>query len=211
MTNQQFVEFLNNSLNRLEVRDGAVVQGDEIWLQLGEVRYGVEPIVYAGGRFRIGDPALAANPVVRVTARGAAAYADHYGLRLPTAEEWALAADILPASEGSTGETGTEGQVQLPVGLPPENGLGLRGLDGNVREWAACDAALDAARNQAFVVMGDTGARDARDLAHGALVGRQESRDCAPLPRQPWEAFEDVGFRTAMSAPRLGRAASPKG
>jgi serine/threonine-protein kinase len=211
VTNLQFVEFLNSSLNRLEVRDGAVVHGEQIWLQLGEVRDGVEPIIFAGGEFRIGDPSLAANPVVRVTASGAAAYAAHHGQRLPTAEEWALAAGALPEPNRNGEEPDEEGQVQLPVGLPPENGLGLRGLDGNVREWAACDAALGATKNQAFVVMGDTEALEGKGLKRGGLVGRQGLRDCAPLPRQPWEAFEDVGFRTAISAPRQGPAASPVG
>lgn len=210
VTNLQFVEFLNNSLNHLEVRDGSVVQGDQIWLQLGEVRDGVEPIVYADGRFRIGDPSLAANPVVRVTASGAAAYAAHNGLRLPTAEEWALAAEALPTPDRKGGETEAEEQIQLPVGLPPENGLGLRGLDGNVREWAACDAALGAKGDQAFVVMGDTGDPDGKSLAEGGLGGRN-IRDCAPLPRQSWEAFEDVGFRTAMSPSWDGPATSPAG
>jgi serine/threonine-protein kinase len=53
---------------------------------------GFEPIVYRNGRFMLNNPALAAYPVVKVTAYGAAAYARYYGKRLPTEAEWLLAA-----------------------------------------------------------------------------------------------------------------------
>jgi serine/threonine protein kinase len=92
VTNHQFVEFLNANLARIKVADGLVRGDGRIWLYLGELRPGVEPIVYRGGTFRITDAQLAAHPVYRVTAHGATAYAAQYGRRLPYPDEWRRAA-----------------------------------------------------------------------------------------------------------------------
>ncbi len=48
VTNQEYVEFLNKNISRIKV-EGGVVQGDgEIWLLLGEVMEGYEPIIFQG-------------------------------------------------------------------------------------------------------------------------------------------------------------------
>ena len=168
VTNHQFVEFLNAANGSLKVALGVIKRGDKPWLYLGEVRKGLEPIVYDQGRFRIKDPALAAHPVVKVTAFGAAAYAAHYGRRLPTPEELNLAAaspvNAAPSHAASTAPAGgnqmatmhstmqSETKTAAPVSQEPEyfpvthyppNKLGIRGLNGPMGSWArAADGGL---------------------------------------------------------------------
>lgn len=92
VTNLQFVEFLNKVLAKISV-EGTVVKGGEgIWLFLGEVLEGYEPILFEKGGFHVSNPAHAACPVLRVTPYGAAAYAAYYDKRLPQEAEWLLAA-----------------------------------------------------------------------------------------------------------------------
>ncbi|HKI50336.1 MAG TPA: bifunctional serine/threonine-protein kinase/formylglycine-generating enzyme family protein, partial [Desulfobacteria bacterium] len=75
VTNLQYVEFLNQQISRLTVETGVVRADGSIWLMLGEVLDGYEPILFKEGRFHVKNPVHAACPVVRVTAHGAAAYA----------------------------------------------------------------------------------------------------------------------------------------
>ncbi|MGO9571304.1 MAG: serine/threonine protein kinase [Desulfomonilaceae bacterium] len=92
VTNYRYVEFLNQVLSRLEVKDG-ILRGDgRPWLVLGPVYGGYEPIVFRNGRFLLQDAAGASRPVVKVTGYGAAAYAVFYGKRLPTEVDWLRAA-----------------------------------------------------------------------------------------------------------------------
>ena len=86
------MEFLNQVLSRLEVKEG-IVRGDgQPWLVLGPVYGGYEPIVFRNGRFLLQDAAGASRPVVKVTGTGIAAYALFYGKRLPTEVDWLRAA-----------------------------------------------------------------------------------------------------------------------
>jgi len=197
VTNHQFVEFLNTVNGSLRVAEGVVKRGDKPWLYLGEVRKGLEPIEYKGGRFRIKDPALAAHPVVKVTAYGAAAYAVHYGRRLPTPAELNLAATNPATGAPATGanvpitgdaqmesmhesmqsDQATPGQgakepAYLPVTHYPPNKLGIRGLNGPMGSWAR-------ATDGHFVVMEGSG--KARAL-------------------EAWQGLDWVGFRTALGA-----------
>jgi serine/threonine protein kinase len=92
VTNYKYVEFLNQVLSKLEVKEG-IVRGDgKPWLVLGPVYGGYEPIVFRNGRFLLQDAAGASRPVVKVTGYGAEAYAAFYGARLPTEAEWLRAA-----------------------------------------------------------------------------------------------------------------------
>ncbi|SMC22342.1 Sulfatase-modifying factor enzyme 1 [Desulfacinum hydrothermale DSM 13146] len=88
VTNQQYVNFLNAVLPRITVQDSVVEGNGQIWLMLGEVVKGYEPIVFRNGRFYVKNSLHTACPVVRVTAYGAQAYVDHYGFRLPSKGEW---------------------------------------------------------------------------------------------------------------------------
>ncbi len=191
VTNHQFVEFLKAVKERLVVVDGVVKGGGKPWLLLGEVRKGVEPIVYSGGRFRIKDSTLAAHPVLRVTAYGAAAYAAHHGRRLPTPAELARAAaspprDSLPPAPAVAPDTmasmhaameqppsrsapAGEEPAYLPVTQYPPNRLGIRGLDSHMGTWARTPQG-------GFVVVEGNGRAQARPA---------------------WQGLDWVGFRTA--------------
>ncbi|AFM24962.1 bifunctional serine/threonine-protein kinase/formylglycine-generating enzyme family protein [Desulfomonile tiedjei] len=92
VTNFKYVEFLNQVLSKVEVKDGIVRVDGQPWLVLGPVYSGYEPIVYRNGRFLLQDEGGASHPVVKVTGFGAAAYATFYGERLPTETEWLRAA-----------------------------------------------------------------------------------------------------------------------
>jgi len=216
VTNHQYVEFLNKVLPRVRVEKG-VVQGDgEIWLLLGEVMEGYEPIVLQDGKFFIKDPALAAHPVVRVTGYGAAAYARFYGRRLPTEVEWlhALKADGweqgVPPGGGDesidmnmhtqmhSSSSGPAASVKTPatVALFQPNALGIRGMDGNVSEWGIRTPKTSSGgkKESEYGIMGG--------LSNGE---GQESFFAAAIPRYPWEAFEKVGFRCVRSIKSRGR------
>lgn len=84
VTNQQFVDFLNHNLARLNL-ENSVVKGDGAnWLMLGEVYGGYEPIVYRNKEFHVTDPSYASKPVLRITGFGASAFARYFDRRLPT-------------------------------------------------------------------------------------------------------------------------------
>lgn len=191
VTNHQFVGFLR-SVPGVKVQDGTVMGNGEIWLILGEVTEGYEPILYQNGAFVL-PPTYALNPVVRVTALGAQAYARYYGLTLPTKGQWynaeELGGETSPAPGGKPLEKAValaeaaSANRPLPVILSSPNALGIRGLGKNVREWVRVPG------------------RDASTEFH--VVGGM-TKDQGPethLRRQPWEAFFDVGFRTALTSP----------
>jgi len=158
--------------------------------------------------------------VVRVSAYGAAAYARFYGRRLPTAAEWLYAlvkgakekTKPVSAGQGST-DTSVADMMDVeefemadkpPVGLTGKgpyrfpysvilyipDRYGVRGLNENIGEWVIEEIPTtgDAKSLENFAVMG--GFRDSQN--QGGSLPR-------PLLRQPWEAFQEVGFRCVRS------------
>jgi serine/threonine-protein kinase len=203
ITNHMYVEFLHN-INGLIINDYTVRKNGQIWLLLGEVREGYEPLVYKNGKIRI-KPGAASNPVVRVTPAGAMAYARFYGRALPTMAQWwrALqAGSSISLSEGpaednadsgmmlnqtnqnqSSKESVTESLRIRNVTASKSNQLGIFGLGRNVNEWTIY---RPADQQIEFHIHGGLGE-----------LGREESY----LQRQPWEAFARVGFRTVINVP----------
>jgi len=201
VTNHQYVEFLNHHRSQLEVERAVVRVDDEIWLILGEISEGYEPIVFKNGEFKVTNAIYTSFPVLRVTAYGASAYARFYNRRLPTYTEWLYVLGNGGLREKAIHESGDfskekhfetmhdqmlgQPQTERPDAKIPGPGLspvtsfmpnqyGIRRLGKDIKEWglwfsqpASRDNMLDA--------------------------------DYAVLPeaviRQPWEAFEKVGFR----------------
>lgn len=181
VTNHQYVEFLNRVLADITVEQGVVRGRDgNLWLLLGEVKEGYEPIVYLNGKFVVQGAHHAACAVLRVTAHGASSYAEFFGKRLPAEIEWVYAA----SSRGVKSDAVLP--IPSPVMLYPANEYGIRGLNSNVGEWAMrkLDSPDKAETQKEFVVLGGI-----------SQVGGQASEIGAGVRRYPWEAFAQVGFR----------------
>lgn len=199
INNTLFVEFLHE-LEGLEVREQAVWRDGRLWLLLGEVYEGYEPIVYREGKFRI-TPGTESNPVVQVTPIGALAYARYHGRDLPTMAQWTRAiqagrdeapADVAePAQEPPSHMHGLpqpQAQTLETTGIggaatTPPNNLGIRGLGQNVNEWT--------------IALTDDGQVEFH--IHGGIG--EEGHEKSYLIRRPWEAFSSVGFRTVLNLP----------
>ena len=208
VTNHQYVEFLNQVLAKISVEKGVVQADDEIWLLLGEVIEGYDPIVFRDNRFHIRKAAHAGCPVLRVTAYGASVYARFYGRRLPTEAEWLQAAGTgieLPAKPSENAAKASEQArdsvsadpltIHSPVMLFKPNANGIRGLNEIVSEWGLRIPNASGSENYGkseYVILGGLG-----------RVSDKEHAFPSPMSRQPWEAFEEVGFRCVRSAMSL--------
>jgi len=195
VTIHQYVEFLNQNLDRIKVENGVVKGDGEIWLLLGEVKPGYDPVAYQGAKFHITAAQHAACPVLRVTGYGAAAYAGFYGKRLPTDVEWLYALETgKPSSAEGRAALGAQKNLPIPspVMLYKPNALGIRGLDANIGEWGIeylpDQSHKDSAKAE-YVILGEM---------FKSSLGKSEVP--APLQRYPWEAFENVGFRCVQDA-----------
>lgn len=225
VTNHQYVEFLNKTLSRIKVENG-VVRGDgDIWLLLGEVREGYEPIVFEDGGFRVKGVHHAACVVLRVTAHGASAYAQFFGKRLPTETEWLYAVGTgaektseardsaaVVSNHSTAGEEQSRHQDQnrsgsealelppipSPVILYPANAVGVRGLNANLGEWglrAPAGASHRGSRSQPEYVV----------LSGTSNQSAPEGGFHPAIRRYPWEAFAEVGFRCVQNVPGEGQ------
>ena len=209
VTNHQFVHFLNQNLSALTVAKGVVRQDDEIWLLIGEIFEGYTPIVFRNGKFDVSQASYASFPVLRVTGYGAAAYARFYGRRLPTLEEFDYAFGRNEKPEQTTQvDRGTADSIDMekmhgtmiqgqeekgeltsqnpvnrlsPVSNYPANEYGLRNMGNEFSEWSLHNITSGSEKLPAdfdYVLMPEG------------------------VPRKAWEAFEQVGFRTAQNVER---------
>ncbi len=195
VTNQQYVDFLNQVLPNIKVEDGHVQHNEKTWLRLGEVIRGYKPIVYRKGRFHVKEAMHAACPVIRVTGYGATAYAEHYGMRLPTDAEWLyvqMKGTKAKSTKGSIPATEL-GQLQLTIPTPvmfyEANAYGIRALNQNIGEWGLRSKNEGSKlENSEYVVL-------------GRLKSILETNNTNPtiIRRAPRKSYADVGFRTVMS------------
>jgi len=136
-------------------------------------------------------------PVVNVTWDDAKAYCQHYGKRLPTAEEWEYAArgpgsKLYPwgnewASEKSNNfEAGRNGPVKVGEFREGKSWIGTFDQAGNVWEWTATPAPGDP---NLMIIKGGSFA-PLEDRPRASLTGR--------LPKN--QAKPNVGFRCAKDA-----------
>ena len=181
VTNQQYVQFLNQV--SAEVENDVVLGEGNIWLILGEVMEGYDPIAYKNGRFVITHSGHSACPVLRVTAFGARAYAEFYGKRLPTHAEWLY---VYRKGNGLSNYESSYLPIPTPVILFDKNRFGIRGLNQSISEWAfKKENARKPAKGPEFMIMGSVG------------IEKRGKKGPSAVKRLPWEAFEEVGFRCA--------------
>ena len=142
VTNAQFSLFLNENSNEEERQQ---------WIGLRQDLPRGALISFTGTRFRP-HYGYEEHPVLGVSYFGAVAYCRWAGLRLPTEEEWEVAArGGNPNATYPWGDESPEGRANYnqkwrdseknppttPVGLFPENGYGLVDMAGNVQEWTS--------------------------------------------------------------------------
>ena len=207
VTNQQFVDFLNAISKDLKVADGAVKENERILLYLGQVMQGYESIVYENGLFRMSNTAHSACPVLRVTAFGAQAFASYHHERLPGPVEWLYAVSeghVETASDGTKKVVLPESffeplELPYPVMLMKPNLFGVKGLNINLGCWVkeSSSVFMDGRKNSFAILGGFEKADTIKDL-----VPR-------PVRRNPWEAFEEVGFRCVRDSDL--KAVNPSG
>lgn len=222
VTNHQYVEFLNRNFSRITTARGVVRDEEEVWLFLGEVYAGYEPMVLRGGKFKISNAAYASYPVLRVTPAGAAAYAEFYNRQLPTYVQWLFALDNdgraqrqLSANTSGGGRqidlegmrrmmdrmmAGPEksGDVKLPTSLHPL--VPVVNLQPNAYGIRGLNGALNEWGLQLAKAESRDKLRDAEYVMLGG-AGKDFRKNSIPVPviRQPWEAFAEVGFRCVRS------------
>ena len=196
VTNHQYVEFLNHEISRIRV-DKNVVEGDgDIWLMLGEVQEGYEPIVFRDGQFNITHSGHASCAVLRVTAYGATAYAHYYGKRLPTDVEWLYVVQQgIESPEKPEGNDAEVAQRLFPIPTPvilfKANAFGIRGLNNSIEEWGFRN--LEAPTQEQlwetqYLLLG--GKHPDEKIKVSTIL--------PPMRREPWEAFGNVGFRSVL-------------
>jgi hypothetical protein len=180
VTFHHYVEFLNEVKESLKVIDGVVRKNDEIWIYLGDGNNLSDQIIYQHSRFHLRQAEWAPKPVLRVTWLGAQAYAQHYGKRLPTYDEWRAIKQQFPvvpdAIQSSTSDSmhshmGTSKLTQNAI--PTQNGQMI------VKEWLSAKKTELSTSNR---------------VVEWIAAGKKPNVN----KRYPWEGFYDVGFRTVL-------------
>ncbi len=190
VTNHQFIEFLNENLSKITVAKGIVIGEGSVWLLLGEVLEGYDPIGFKEDGFFVSHSGHSACPVLRITAFGAAAFAKHYGKRLPSEREWLYAyRKGLAYSEGNS-DLIDKKPIPTPVILFEANPFGIRGLNQGINEWVVRSPGIEMGSDSEpeFAVAGNARIKDPKSPVYR-------------IERYPWEAFRDVGFRCVLTPP----------
>jgi formylglycine-generating enzyme required for sulfatase activity len=219
VTNHQYVEFLNHVLPKLTIEGSVIQNKEDIWLFLGEVMEGYEPIVFRDGKFYINNMAYASLPVLRVTAYGASAYARFYDRRLPIEAEWlyALKEGIkkeMRNSEVSSESVGRIGAERWMNGMMGDMHGQPRKSTFEPQTSSLIPSPVLDLRPNAFGIrglsqdLGEWGVRIIKDPLKDKLreagyvvlgwpgnTPENENRGLSSIARHPWEAFEEVGFR----------------
>jgi len=171
VTNQQYIGFLNENINRVKVVESDVYLDELLVLKISERIRNYKPITFEGVRFAIKDPMHSACAVLVVTGMGAQAYAKYYNLRLPYAQEWV---SVKIASKDNSAVL----RQPIPVINYEQDQNGLRGID-HVSEWGKIN-------ETEFGIFG----HPASSMLETSFV----------LQMDPSKSFPDTSFRVAMDA-----------
>lgn len=187
VTFHHYVEFLNEIADEVSVEQDLVKIEDAILIYIGDGAAASDQIVYQNGRFRLGNAAWAARPVVRVTWLGAQAYANYYGKRLPSFEQWEQLyqqhADAFEPPLSPHNLTGGDLNTHMEMMMGQNGDIGGQLAEGEIvaKEWL--------------------NATPQTSESNSRIVKWPSNDDLQPpFLRHPWEGFSDVGFRTVMDA-----------
>jgi serine/threonine-protein kinase len=189
ITYHHYLEFLNEVADRVAVAEGIVKSGDAIWIYIGERDGDTEPVLSIDGRFQLRSAERAPDPVVRVTWKGAQAYAAYYGLQLPTYAQWQTLRnlpDFVPQDEPLPGNS-------VPQSVH-EHMMGSSGAMNSVSPGAIPTHGEVSPVHKEWVAMPSETTRD------GVADWQAATPPPNPVHRYAWEAFDDVGFRTVRNA-----------
>ena len=171
VTNQQYIAFLNENMNRVKVVDSDVYFDELLVLKISERIRNYKPITFEGERFTIKDPMHSACAVLVVTGMGAEAYAKYYNLRLPFAQEWV---SVKITSKDNSAVL----RQPVPVINYEQDQNGLRGID-HAAEWGKIN-------DNEFGIFG----HPASSMLENSFV----------LQMDPSKSYYDTSFRVAMDA-----------
>jgi len=154
ITNTQYINFLNESFlqNQIEIDNDRVFKNAHLLIDMNNKGLFVHEnddchIAFNGKEFYIQAAKYNDYPIVSVTWYGARAYAEHYGMNLPTEAEWEKAARGTDGREYPWGNSApTQSQCNcggnifhpISVGLTSPSGdsfYGCCNMGGNVSEW----------------------------------------------------------------------------
>ena len=222
VANDQYVGFLNKNLSRIHVERGIVHGDGDIWILLGEVMKGHEPIVFHNGEFFVTNSQYGSYPVVRVTPHGADAYARFYGRRLPNEIEWLYAmreggptSDAVPVSEPEpqdmmghmnemmTHMEGSQSKPNKPSPKPKSHSEGISSVF-SVRSNRYGIRGLDGNVSEWGFRVQETSRQGEKKATEYVVLGGSKKdsgkeRQLVPgIKRFPWEAFKEVGFRCVL-------------
>lgn len=172
VTNQQYVNFLNQNLGRIRVVESEVYLDDRLILKISEKIRGYKPIVFEEGRFLVQDPMHSSCAVLMVTGLGAESYARNYGLRLPWVEEWYY------VMKTDTNATQEDLEAPVPVLSYRLDKYGLRGIN-QVAEWGRTHTG-------GFVIMGQSPS----DMIEEEIINEKDAT----------KYYTDTSFRVARDA-----------
>ena len=115
VTNEQYATFLNEAfaLGRIRVEFGAVIVNGIEALDCTDAQ-----VRWTGERFEV-ESGKRSHPMIEVTWFGAQAYAEYYGMRLPTEAEWEKAArgtDQRKFPWGNSEPTSLHGNINNVIG-----------------------------------------------------------------------------------------------
>ena len=198
VTNEQYAKFLTAYGKETDSEGNPLLDlsADSCLIELGaDSRY------YA-------KPGYERHPVIHVTWFGAAAYAAHYGKRLPTEAEWEGAARGMPTDRAGPplhgfSEANYGNGVQLqPVGQLPAGAFGLHDMSGNVSEWCQDWYADDRYVRAESATPGGSATGERRVIRGGAWLARTAD-ELSPIRRDKEfskKANDSIGFRCAQDA-----------
>jgi formylglycine-generating enzyme required for sulfatase activity len=184
ITYYNYVEYLDRNRDGVAVEDSIVKKDGSILIYLDSGQAAYNRIFYEHDRFHLRKPEHAGRPVVRVTWYGAQSYAQYFGKRLPTADEWryAVKKGLLPLSKENYGTNmqsmHEQMNAQAAIGQSePEAGE----TADHLKFWVQ----LPGKNESSPEASGEKPTAGVQSIA----IPLTEA-----VKRYPWEAFDDVTF-----------------